>query len=113
MPTPAPAADDFIDELASDGIELVLANPSQQVGQAGLADVPISAAPQLSMCLICCGPACAAVLRSCKGPVVHQARLLPCLSCKRPVGKPTLSPPPPPTPTHPFPLSLLRRCCWL
>lgn len=26
-----PAADDFVDELAADGIELILANPSQQV----------------------------------------------------------------------------------
>lgn len=30
----AAPADDFIDELATDGIELVLANPSQQVGAA-------------------------------------------------------------------------------
>jgi hypothetical protein len=30
--THPPASDDFIDELAGDGIELVLANPSQQVG---------------------------------------------------------------------------------
>lgn len=34
LPNSSPA-DDFIDELASDGIELILANPAQQVGSVG------------------------------------------------------------------------------
>ena len=52
LPCPS-AADDFIDELAQDGIELVLANPSQQVRPCCLAAHPAGRAQRLAEAGMC------------------------------------------------------------